>query len=71
MAKGTAESNAHERDSDLTLLCSKREYWLVTCEQHGGIESETQDHVWRCQVQQYVVIRERFMTKKDEEELRK
>ena len=36
-----------------------------------GKESEAQDHMWRCHKQQYVVIRERFMTKKDEEELNK
>ena len=36
-----------------------------------GKESETQDDVWRCQVQQYVAIREMFTTKKDEEELGK
>ena len=33
-----------------------------------GKEPETQSHMWRCQDEQYAVIREKFMTKKDEEE---
>ena len=37
----------------------------------GGKEPETQDHMWRCQDDQYAVIIEKFMTKKEEEDLRK
>ena len=36
-----------------------------------GKEPETQSHMWRCENEQYAVIRKRFMTEKDEEEMRK
>ena len=36
-----------------------------------GKEPETQDHTWRCQDEQYAVIRRKCTTEKDEEELRK
>ena len=42
--------------------------WRVSSTWKGP---ETQDHMWRCQEKQHAVIREQFMTKKDEEELRK
>ena len=32
-----------------------------------GEGPETQDRVWRCQEKQYAVIREKFLTKKNEE----
>ena len=35
-----------------------------------GKEPEIQDHKWRCQDEQYAVIKRKFMTEKDEEELR-
>ena len=36
-----------------------------------GKEPETQSHMWRCQNEQYAVIRKRFMTETDEEEMKK
>ena len=36
-----------------------------------GKEPNSQSHMWRCQNEQYAVVRKRFMTEKDEEEMRK
>ena len=54
----------HMREFGLALVCSKREGCLE-CTACG------RNHMWRCPEQQCVVTRARFMTKKDEEELRK
>ena len=55
VATVTAESNTHERDLDLRCFVQGRK--ADACPACGQ-ESETQDHMWRCQETLCVAIRE-------------
>ena len=73
VATRTAESNTHEWGLGVRCLKPGRRagVWRVACAQHVERHQGPRTSMWRCQERQYAVVREKFMTKKAEEQLRR